>query len=128
MTIIRRNYSEIAPPIGPYSRGVQYGGLLFISGCTAIGTGAENGDIIQQTDVVLRRIQQILQCEGLNMENIIKVGVFIKDMADFRHRQSEYNDLIKAYFGNFYPASTLLGGVELALPSMLIEIEAIASI
>lgn len=127
MTIIRRNYSEIAPAIGPYSRGVKFGEFLFISGCTAVGTKHENGDIIQQTDVILNRIQQILQYEGLTMKNIIKVGVFIKDMNGFRHRQSEYNKLIEAYFEGFYPASTLLGGVELVLPSMLIEIEAIAS-
>ena len=128
MTIIRRNYSEIAPAIGPYSRGVKFGEFLFISGCTAVGTNHENGDIIQQTDVILNRIQKILQCEGLTMKHIIKVGVFIKDMNGFRDRQSEYNKLIETYFEGFYPASTLLGGVELALPSMLIEIEAIASL
>ena len=128
MNIVRKNYSQIAPPIGPYSRGIKFGELFFISGCTAIGTEAENGDVIQQTDVILCRIQQILQSEGLDMKNVIKLGVFIKDMDDFRLRQAEYNQLVEAYFGGAYPASTLLGGIELALPSMLIEIEAISSL
>ena len=51
MSVIRRDYPEIAPAGPYYSRGVRAGGFLFIAGCTARGTEAQGGPLMDQLRV-----------------------------------------------------------------------------
>lgn len=76
-------YTELAPePIGPYSQAVLSGDTLYISGQVAIALAAE-GDIVAETLKVMENIGHILKVAGMDYSNIVKCGIFLKNMDDF---------------------------------------------
>jgi 2-iminobutanoate/2-iminopropanoate deaminase len=80
------------------------------------------GGIREETKQALENIKSILKAEGLALENVVKVTVFLKDMRDY----SEMNEVYKEYFKVDPPARTTVQ----AIPpiGIAVEIEAIAHI
>ncbi len=117
--------TETAPgAIGPYSQAVRVGNLIFISGQLPIdpATGAFAGeDIKAQTRQSLTNIKNILASEGASMDQVVRAGVFMKDLSQF----GEMNQVYGSFFEKDCPARS---AVEVArLPKdALVEIEAIA--
>ena len=110
--------------IGPYSQGIQAGNLFFLSGQIALDPKTGEmvaGDVRQQTQQVLENIKGLLESQGLDMRDVIKVTIFLKEMGNF----NQVNDVYAAYFSSSPPARST---VEVArLPrNAEIEIEAIA--
>jgi len=113
-------------PVGPYSQAVRLGNLLFTAGQIAIDpqTGQlSTGDISEQTELVLKNIQAILEAAGSGLDNVIKTTVFLKNMDDF----SRMNEVYARFFTTNPPARS---AVEVArLPKdVLVEIECVAYI
>ena len=72
--------------IGPYSQAIKTGNTLYISGQIPLipETGEFAGpDIEKQTEQVLKNIKAILTEAGMEMSNVVKTTVLLKDMADF---------------------------------------------
>jgi len=119
--------TEKAPkPIGPYSQAIRAGNFIFLSGQIPIDpkTGElVKGDIRQQTQQVLENIRGVLESQGLGMQDVVKVNIFLKDMGNF----NEMNEVYATRFSSSPPARST---VEVAkLPKNAdIEIEAIAYI
>ena len=119
--------TEKAPKaIGPYSQAIQAGNFLFLSGQIPLDpkTGElVKGDIRQQTQQVLENIKGVLESQGLGMEDVVKVTIFLKDIGNF----NQVNEVYATYFPSSPPARST---VEVAkLPrNAEIEIEAIALI
>ena len=116
-----------AEPISHYTDAVRFGDLLFISGAAAFdsdGNVVGKGDVVTQTRVVLQNIRDALQEVGADMGDVLKVTVFLTDIAD----RAAVNPVRKEFFGDAKPASTLFEVSALAVPDMLVEIEAIAGI
>ena len=110
--------------IGPYSQAIQTGNLIFFSGQIPLRpeTGEPvGGDIRDQTRRVLENIKGILESQGLGMEAVVKVTVFLADMANF----AQMNEMYATYFPSSPPARST---VEVSrLPKDVgLEIEAIA--
>ncbi|MDP2972673.1 MAG: RidA family protein [Deltaproteobacteria bacterium] len=118
-------FTERAPkPIGPYSQAIRAGNFIFLSGQIPIDPKTEElvkGDIRQQTQQVLENIKRVLESQGLGMEDVVKVNIFLKDMGNF----NQMNEVYATYFSASPPARST---VEVAkLPrNAEIEIEAIA--
>lgn len=114
-------------PIGPYSQAVVVSGrLIFTAGQIAIDptTGQlVQGDIQQQTRVVLNNIKAVLGAGRASLRSVVKTTVFLQDMNDF----SKMNEVYAEYFPELPPARST---VEVArLPKdVKVEIEAIAVI
>ncbi len=112
-------------PVGPYSQAVKVGNFLFLSGqIPYTPEGKLAGDTIQeQTRQVLENLKAVLEAAGANMNNVVKVTVYLKDMNDF----GEMNKIYAEYFKENPPARA---AVEVArLPKdVKIEIELIACI
>jgi len=111
--------------IGPYSQGIEIGGIVFTSGQIPLdpSTGAiVSSDIVEQTRQCLKNVGAVLSQAGLGMDAIVKTTVFLKDMNDFAAMNAEY----AKFFPGDPPARS---AVEVArLPKdVLVEIEAIAS-
>ena len=123
MKKIRHAHSDIAPTLGNYVRSLRAGSTLYVSGCTAVGTPAENEDVIAQANATLARIQGIVHAEGAAMSDVVKLVIYVTDMDAFRPRQPEFETLMEHYFQDNYPTSTLVASPGLARPSLLIEIE-----
>lgn len=118
--------TEKAPQaIGPYSQGIDTGNLMFLSG--QIPICPETGEIVAadvegQTRQALENVKAILESAGCTMDHVIKVTVFLKDIADFAKMNGVYGTFFTE--GN-YPARSAVQVA--ALPKgALVEIEAIA--
>jgi 2-iminobutanoate/2-iminopropanoate deaminase len=112
--------------IGPYSQAIQAGDFLFLSGQIPLDprTGElVKGDVGQQTKQVLENIKGVLESQKLGMEDVVKVTIFLKNIANF----NQVNEIYSTYFPTSPPARST---VEVArLPrDVEIEIEAIALI
>lgn len=124
--------TEIAVPgLGPalshYTDAVRFGDLLFISGIVALdadGGILHKGDVVGQTECIFQSISKILDAAGASFSDILKVTVFLTDVAD----RAKINDIRKKYFGDAKPASTLIGIKELALPDLMVEVEAVVGL
>ena len=111
--------------IGPYSQGIQAGGLLFVSGQIPLvpATGEMvAGGIEAQTTQVLDNLQAILTEAGASMDAAVKTTVYLKDIGDF----AVVNAIYVKYFTKDCPARVC---VEVSnLPKgALIEIDVIAA-
>lgn len=116
-----------AEPISHYTDAVRFGDLLFISGAAAFdseGNIVGKGDPVTQTRVILQNIRDALQAVGADMGDVLKVTVFLTDIGD----RAAINPVRKEFFGDAKPASTLFEVSALAIPDMLVEIEAVAGI
>ena len=66
---------------GRLSRAVIHNGVLYISGLTNRGTDDENGDIKEQTQLVLDRIEQVLQQYGSGKDKLLSATIHLKDIS-----------------------------------------------
>ena len=82
MPLERRNFTELGLPAGPYSHAATHSGMLFTSGFTAFGTGAQDGDAGQQTHAILDQLSFIAGKYGKTLADLIKVTIFITGQAD----------------------------------------------
>ena len=119
--------TEKAPkPIGPYSQAIRAGNFIFLSGQIPIDpkTGElAKGDIRLQTQRVLENMKGVLESQGLGMEDVVKVNIFLKDMEHF----SQMNEVYATYFSSSPPARSTVEVSRLPKDTSL-EIEAIAFI
>jgi 2-iminobutanoate/2-iminopropanoate deaminase len=114
-------------PYEPYrlSQAFRVGELLFVSGQAAIdpeGQLVGVGDFDAQAEQVFRNLERVLQAGGSGLDRIVKVTIFLTDMANF----PKIVDLRGRWFSQPYPADTIVEVSSLALPELEIEIEAIA--
>ena len=116
--------SPRAAAIGPYSHAVWAGDLLYLSGQTPVdpATGKlVEGDVSIQTSRCFENLFGVLVEAGLTPHHIIKVNVYLADMADF----SAMNDVYAGLFEKPFPARTTIQAAGLPLGAR-IEIEMIA--
>ncbi|WP_435156086.1 Rid family detoxifying hydrolase [Haladaptatus sp. DFWS20] len=111
--------------VGAYSQATTNGNILFTAGqipMTPDGNLLDDEEIAVQTRQSLENVKGILEEEGLTMQDVLKVTVFMDDIEDF----DEMNESYKEYFQDNPPARS---AVEVAnLPKGVgVEIEAIAS-
>ena len=124
MEIVRKNYPEIPLTGSPHFHSVRVGNMLFLSGATAKMTDAEFGDIGEQTDVILKRIQHIMEAEGGTLDNVVKITNFVTEITQ---AAADLTQGVRVkYFGDNLPASTRVQVAGLSAPHLKIEIEAIA--
>jgi len=105
---------KLAAPIGPFSLGVRGAGLLFLSGQVAQdpATGRLiDGDVARQTHQILANIATALESAGKSLEDVLRVGVYLTDIADFAAMSEAYSE----HFDEPYPARTAIGVAALPL-------------
>jgi 2-iminobutanoate/2-iminopropanoate deaminase len=113
-----------ASAIGPYSHAVWAGKRLYLSGQTPLDpeTGElAQGDVGAQTEQCFRNVLAVLQAAGLGANDVVKVNVYLTDMADF----SAMNAVYATVFEQPYPARTTVAVAGLPRGAR-IEIEMIA--
>ena len=110
--------------IGPYSQAVKAGGFLYVSGQLPLdpATGAFAGDdIASQTRQSLTNIKAIVDAAGMTLTDVVRVGVFLKDMNDFAAMNAVYGE----FFTGDCPARAAVQVARLPKDA-LVEIEAVA--
>ena len=116
---------QLAEPIGPFTDGVEAGGFLYVAGMLPVDVNGDlvgAGDVVRQTEQVLDNIGAVLRASGATFDDVVRVGVYLRNMAD----RPAVNTVRVRYFGEARPAATLVEVSALALPDALVEIEAVA--
>ncbi len=119
--------SKNAPSaIGPYSQGVvAEGRFIFTAGQIPIDpkTGKLiQGDIKDQTRLVIENIRAVLEAAGSGLANVVKTTVFLADMNDF----AAMNEIYAQYFSENPPARSAVQVARLP-KDVKIEIECVAA-
>lgn len=117
---------EVAKPVGPFSAAIRTEAeqFVFVSGRVAQdpATGALiDGDVSAQTEQALRNVEAVLRAAGKTLDDVVRVGVYLTDMADF----AAVNAVYETMFGAPYPARTAIGVAALPLGAA-VEIDVIA--
>jgi 2-iminobutanoate/2-iminopropanoate deaminase len=116
--------SENAPkPGGPYSHAtVAEGKFVFVAG--QVGTDPKTGKmqegISAQTEQALKNLKSILEAAGTTMDNVVRCGVYLRDIGHF----GSMNKVYETFFPRNPPARST---IEAKLAGeFLVEIDCIA--
>lgn len=99
--------------------------VIFLSGQAPVSPEGDlvgKGDFEAQTRQVFENMRAVLEQSGAGPETIVKLTVFLTDTSRLR----DYARVKAEYIPDPQPASSAIGVVSLALPGMMIEVEAIA--
>ena len=101
---------------------------VICAGQTAVdqnGAPQHPGDMRAQTSLALDNLEAVLKRAGMDLSNVIKLGVYVTDVDE----ALKNFDLMGMRFGphQVAPPMTLLGVTRLAIPGLLFEIEATAA-
>lgn len=110
--------------VGPYSQGVLHNGVLYISG--QLGMDYVSGNMPEnfagQTEMVFKKIKDILDAANMAFSNVLKCTVYLTDLDDY----NEMNEIYGRYFRTPYPARETIQVAHLPKGAK-IEISVIAS-
>jgi 2-iminobutanoate/2-iminopropanoate deaminase len=116
-------------PVGPYNQAIAASGkMLFVSGQIAIDPTTNllvyEGDVAQQTVQVMANLAGILTKAGASWKDVVKTGVFLKDMNDF----ATVNGIYAQYFEEANAPARACVEVARLPKDVLVEIDCIAVI
>ncbi|MBB4696872.1 RidA family protein [Paractinoplanes abujensis] len=128
---MQRHYGrpDGSPPTNGYSHAVAFTGpTVAVSGQVPLDAegrliGPDNA--LEQTRQVFRNLATALSAAGATMSDVVKLTVFLTDLADlpaFRTARDEFIDLRNP------PASSLVQVAGLVSPDFRVEIEAMAAL
>ena len=107
-----------------YSRAVQIGNVIEVSGTTAseddkvIGVG----DVTLQAEYIIKKIEHTLVEAGFSLKDVVRTRIFMTDISHWEEVAKVHSYL----FEDVMPACTLVEVSNLIHPDLLIEIEATA--
>ena len=106
-------------PIGPYNHVAKVGQFISIGGTAGVdpATGQLAGpDVYSQTKQILGSFRVMLESAGSDLDHVVHVNVFLKDMRDFDEMNRAYVEVM----GDHRPARTVIGVNELPKPGVLL--------
>ena len=128
--ITRTNPEGISKPFASYSHVVTAEGaqkLVFCAGQVAAdadGNVLPPDDFDAQAKMVMENLTKALAAGGAKISDVTKITIYIVNQHDVQKARG----VLKTYFGEHPPGSTLCVLRGLAHPNVLIEIEAIAAV
>jgi 2-iminobutanoate/2-iminopropanoate deaminase len=128
MTTMREVISTDAAPAaaGPYSQAIRAGELVFTAGQLGIdpATGELAGDDVQvQADRALSNLRAILEAAGSALDRLVKVTVYLADIADW----PAVNEVYAREVPQPFPARSAFAVRDLPKGAR-VEIEAVATV
>ena len=105
-----------------FSGSTKFGNLVFVAGK---GAHTEPFEIKAHTEIVLKELEKELVKAGSSMEKVLKVSVFLNDIADYKGM----NEVYKGRFGANPPVRTTVAVAKGGVPGdSLVEMDCIAYI
>jgi enamine deaminase RidA (YjgF/YER057c/UK114 family) len=112
------NYQDV--PL--FSGHTKLGNLIFVAGK---GAHVEPFEIKAHTEIVLKALEDELKKAGSSMEKVLKVNVYLNDIADYKGMNEAY----KGRFGSNPPVRTTVAVAKGGVPgNSLVEMDCIAYI
>jgi 2-iminobutanoate/2-iminopropanoate deaminase len=106
-------------PIGPYNHIAKVDTFISIGGTAGVdpATGQLGGsDVASQARQILENFAAMLDAVGSDLEHVVHVSVFLKQMSDFDEMNSAYVEKM----GDHGPARTVIGVSDLPKPGVLV--------
>ena len=106
-------------PIGPYNHIAKVGQLISIGGTAGVNpaTGQLAGpEVYSQAKQILESFRIMLESVNSDLNHVIHINVFLKDMRDFDEMNRAYVEIM----GHHRPARTVIGVSELPKPGVLL--------
>ena len=106
-------------PIGPYSHIARAGTLISISataGVDPVSGQLAGTDVYSQARQILETFGVMLASVDSDLNHVLHINVFLKDMSDFEEMNRAYTDKM----GHHRPARTVIGVNELPKPGALV--------
>ncbi len=113
-------------PAGHYAQAIEHDGLVYVSGQIPIGPDRDVttiGSIEVQTEQALVNLDAILRAAGSSRAQVLKVTVYVADMALW----DRVNAVYAQFFGAHRPARTIVPTRELHY-GFQVEVEAVAAV
>ena len=104
-------------PIGPYNHIAKVGSFITIGGTAGFdpATGQLAGpDVAAQTLRILESFRTMLASAGSDLDHVVHINIFLKDMSDFDAMNRAYVQAMGAH----RPARTVIGVAELPKPGI----------
>jgi 2-iminobutanoate/2-iminopropanoate deaminase len=100
----------------------KLGNMVFIAGK---GAHVEPFEIKAHTEIVLKELENELKKAGSSMEKVLKVNVYLNDIADYQGM----NEVYKGRFGKKPPVRTTVAVAKGGVPgNSLVEMDCVAYI
>jgi 2-iminobutanoate/2-iminopropanoate deaminase len=106
-------------PIGPYNHIAKVGAFISIGGTAGVNpaTGQLAGsEAYSQAKQILESFRIMLQSVDSDLDHVIHINVFLKNMQDFDEMNRAYIEIM----GPHRPARTVIGVSDLPKPGVLI--------
>lgn len=96
--------ADAPPPSGGYSQGIVAGGFLYLAGQGPFDASGRRAGatIAEQVRQVLENLDAVARAAGGSLQNAVRVGMYLADMAHFDEMDAEY----RRFFGDPMPART----------------------
>jgi 2-iminobutanoate/2-iminopropanoate deaminase len=125
MTIRRATSPHVPePPAERWSNCLVSDGIAYVSGMTARDGNTISGDEYEQSKVIFGKIKHMVEAAGGAMSDVVKITVYLTNIKN----NTKVWQARREFFTGDFPASTLVEVSALAVPEILVEIEAIAHI
>ena len=110
--------------VGFYVRTIRSGPFVFVSGTTSLNAkGQVQGkNAAEQTTITMRKIEAGLKSAGARMADLVGTTIYVTDIRDMAAVSTALGRALKGSV----VTSTLVGVSALAVPGLLVEIEATA--
>ncbi|ADU96279.1 Rid family detoxifying hydrolase [Thermovibrio ammonificans] len=94
MKVIKTDKAPL--PLGPYSQGILYGNLIFVSGQLGIDpkTGKLKEEFREEALQALNNLKAVVEAAGGSRCSIVKVTVYTTDISRFK----EFNEVYREFF------------------------------
>ncbi len=118
--IIHSDHAPLA--VGTYSQAIKVGNTVYLSG--QIGLDPVSNVLVDgfeaQTHQVFKNLRAVCQAAGGDLSDIVKLGVFVVDLANF----AKLNEIMTEYFTAPFPARAAVQAA--ALPKgAIVEADAV---
>ena len=113
-----------------FAKAIVVGNLAFLSGVAVESGEVTSGDVLEQTEVVVAKINSTLQDIGLSLANLVKHTIYVKQGEDGHAVSNKFHDECYRYAPSLKDepdAGTLIYVPALALDEMKVEIDVIAA-
>ncbi len=115
---------KLGPAVGPFSPAIASDGFVFLSGQVGVDPETRRlveGDVAAQTAQAFVNLGVVLQAAGKTFGDVVRVGVYLTDIADF----AAMNKVYAEHLEQPYPARTTIAVAALPLGAS-VEIDLIA--